>query len=96
MEKVAELVLALGAGPGVITALLMMTKAGQMKFIEINPRFGGGVPLSIRAGADSPRWLMELLLGRDVNIPTDGWTDGMYMLRYDEGIFLTPDQLPGP
>ena len=46
MEKVAEVVSALGAGPGVITAQLMVTKAGQMPSIEINPRFGGGAPLA--------------------------------------------------
>ena len=31
-------------------------------FIEINPRYGGGAPLSIKAGADSPLALMNMLI----------------------------------
>ena len=33
------------------------------KVIEVNPRFGGGVPLSICAGADFPGWLLDELRG---------------------------------
>ena len=31
---------------------------------EINPRFSGGIPLTIEAGADFPRMLVDLALGR--------------------------------
>jgi carbamoyl-phosphate synthase large subunit len=57
MSEAARLVERLGAGPGVITLQLFLTKAGEVKSIEINPRFGGGVPLSIKAGANFPKWL---------------------------------------
>ena len=60
-RKVVEL---LGAGPGVITLQLFVTKEGLIKFTEINPRFGGGAPLSIRAGADFPQWILQELTGR--------------------------------
>ena len=43
MKKSAELVERLGAGPGVITIQLFKTKDKKIKFIEINPRFGGGM-----------------------------------------------------
>ena len=36
---------------GHITVQLMLTDKG-IKFIEINPRFGGGAPMSIESGAD--------------------------------------------
>ena len=49
--------------------------------------------MSIRAGADSPRWILELLLGREPSISMDGWTDGMLMLRYDRGIFVLSEDL---
>ena len=80
-------------GPGMMTIQCFLTPADEIVFIEINARFGGGVPLSIRAGADSPRWILELLLGREPSISMDGWTDGMLMLRYDRGIFVLSEDL---
>ena len=88
MERTAELVRKLGAGPGVITIQLFLTKKGGLKFIEINPRFGGGVPLSIQAGADFPKWILQELLGRKPKIRLRGFKDGLIMLRYDGEVWL--------
>lgn len=56
--------------------------------IEINPRFGGGYPLSYAAGANYPEFLIrEYFLGEDISY-SDNWTDGMLMLRYDDAIFV--------
>lgn len=56
--------------------------------IEINPRFGGGYPLSYAAGANYPEFLIrEYFLGEDISY-SDHWTDGMLMLRYDDAIFV--------
>lgn len=66
---------------------------GTVSFIEINPRFGGGFPLSAAAGANFPRWIIEWVLGRDPEIGLADWQDGMYMLRYDEGLFFPGDAL---
>jgi len=90
METVANLVTALGAGPGVVTVQLIMTDDGSMKIIEINPRFGGGAPLSIKAGACFPRWLFQELLGKEPRIRFDGFLDGLVMLRYDSQVWLDP------
>jgi carbamoyl-phosphate synthase large subunit len=76
-----------------ITIQCFLTPDDEVVFIEINPRFGGGVPLSIRAGADSPRWLLELLTGRSPSMPVDAWADGMFMLRYDHAIFQTEEEI---
>ncbi len=73
---------------GVITVQCIRTPQGRIRVIEINPRFGGGVPLAIHAGADFPRWLMGGLLGRRCRIVLDGYRDGVYMLRYDQSVFL--------
>ncbi|HPS56383.1 MAG TPA: ATP-grasp domain-containing protein, partial [Sedimentisphaerales bacterium] len=78
----------LGAGPGVITLQLIVTEQGQCKFIEINPRFGGGAPLSIKAGADFPKWILQHLLSKKTNIRFDGFKDKLTMLRYDSEIWL--------
>ncbi len=88
MSRVRRVVELLGAGPGVITLQLFVTRDGEIRFTEVNPRFGGGVPLSIRAGADFPRWILEELTGRQPLIEFDGFTDGLMMLRYDAEVWL--------
>ena len=39
---------------------------GEPVVFEINPRFSGGIPLTIAAGADFPRLLVDLTAGRPV------------------------------
>ena len=56
--------------------------------IEINPRFGGGYPLSYHAGANYPKWIIEeYLLGKSIE-EFDDWEDGLVMLRYDDEILV--------
>jgi len=88
MSESARLVEVLAAGPGVITLQLFLTSDNKVKFIEINPRFGGGVPLSIKAGANFPKWILQELLGQKPNICFDGFKDGLIMLRYDNEVWL--------
>jgi len=88
MSESAMLVTKLGAGPGVITVQLFLTGDGAIKPIEINPRFGGGVPLSIKAGANFPKWILQELIGSKPSIRFDGFKDRMVMLRYDSEVWL--------
>lgn len=56
--------------------------------IEINPRFGGGYPLSYNAGGNFPELLIrEYFLGELVEY-FDSWKDGMLMLRFDDAIYV--------
>ena len=87
-KKVAEL---LPGAIGCITAQCFLTPDNEIKFIEINPRFGGGFPLSFQAGADFPRWIIEMVMGKTPDISIDGWQDGVVMLRYDDAVFVTKD-----
>jgi len=87
-SEAARLVETLGAGPGVINLQLFLTDDDKVKFIEINPRFGGGVPLSIKAGANFPKWILQELLGRNVRIHFDGFKDNLVMLRYDGEVWV--------
>ena len=58
---------------------------GMDYFIEINPRFGGGAPLSMKAGACSARALLELALDREVSI-VHGTSDGAIYSRFDQSV----------
>jgi carbamoyl-phosphate synthase large subunit len=78
---------------GCVTLQAFKLADGQLRFIEINPRFGGGFPLAIAAGADFPRWLVQWLLGEDPPITLDGWRDGVVMLRYDDAVFTTREAI---
>lgn len=88
MDEATRLVELLGAGPGVITLQLFLTDDDKVKFIEINPRFGGGVPLSIKAGANFPKWILQEVIGRKTYIRFNGYKDNLIMLRYDGEVWL--------
>lgn len=74
--------------PGLVTLQCIVTVDHRIRFIEINPRFGGGAPMGIAAGADYPGWLLQELLGRQPEIQFDGFQHGLCMLRYDWSAFL--------
>jgi len=72
---------------GVITMQCFLTAEGAIKFFDLNPRFGGGAPLSIEAGADFPRWIIQEHFGERPEIDPEGWQAGLVMLRYDAEVF---------
>lgn len=78
---------ALGECVGLITIQLFLQPHGKIHVIEVNPRFGGGVPLAIHAGADFPKWLLAEWLGQEVQIRIDDFRDGVMMLRYHQSFF---------
>ncbi len=65
----------------------------DMAVIEINPRFGGGYPLTEAAGAPMTRWLVEDCLGRASTATPNGWRDNLAMLRYDEAVFVDASKI---
>lgn len=73
---------------GVITVQCIVDKARRIRVIEINPRFGGGVPLAIHAGANFPKWILMELLGRRPRINPTGFRDDVAMLRFDDSVFV--------
>ncbi len=93
MDACRRLVETLKAGPGVITIQCFLTKDNCIKFIEINPRFGGGAPLSIQAGADFPRWILSEMIGKRPRVRFDGWRDGLCMLRFDEACWVESSRI---
>ncbi len=71
---------------GHITVQLMKTKKG-IEYIEINPRFGGGAPMSIQSGADSCENLYKLLMGQKLEY-NENYRDNIMFLRFDNSICL--------
>ncbi|MCR5748048.1 MAG: ATP-grasp domain-containing protein [Lachnospiraceae bacterium] len=74
---------------GHITIQCMRTGRG-IEYIEINPRFGGGAPMSIMAGADSCEHLYRLLMGERL-IPKNEFRENVTFLRFDASIMLNED-----
>ncbi len=62
---------------------------------EINPRFGGGIPLTIAAGADFPAMLLKLARGCRLMPEIGRFRDGLWMSNYEEPIFLERDAATG-
>jgi carbamoyl-phosphate synthase large subunit len=76
---------------GVLNIQVMVGESGPA-VLEINPRFGGGFPLTWEAGADYPRWMLEELTGRPSTASKDAWADGITMLRYDAAVYVETHQ----
>jgi len=69
---------------GVVTLQIFVDPSREkMLGIEINPRFGGGYPMSHTAGVDYPGMLIrEYLLGESLNYDEE-WRANLLMLRHD-------------
>lgn len=71
---------------GPITVQLIRDKAGNDWFIEINPRFGGGSPLSMKEGAKSAETILGLIDGEKVE---RGYVeDGNIYSRFDQSVCI--------
>ena len=66
--------------------LIRKEETGEDWYIEINPRFGGGAPLSIKAGADSAEALLRLLNGEKLAYREKAAEDGAVYSRFDQSI----------
>jgi len=78
--EVAEGVASLG-GIGPITIQGFITSHGPV-LTEINPRFGGGIPLTLAAGGLYPQWLISMASGEEVAPCVGHYRTNLYMTRY--------------
>ena len=85
LEKMAVL----EGARGCITAQFFYHAQSRSVYgVEINPRFGGGFPLTYAAGAHYPGWLIrEYLYGEAVPV-FDQWENNLIMLRYDAKVLV--------
>lgn len=68
--------------------LIRESTTGDDYFIEINPRYGGGAPLSMKAGARSAEAVLKLLSGSTVDFQEDSVSDGAVYSRYDQSVCI--------
>ncbi len=72
---------------GQITVQLIRDEVtGDDYYIEINPRFGGGAPLSIKAGADSAKAVIRMLCGEKLEYVAKAAKDGAVYSRFDQSV----------
>ena len=86
-EKTA---IALGVS-GPVNIQVKLDKTGTAKILEINPRFAGTTPLSVAAGVNIPYLAVRNYSGEE--IPKQEFTEGIYMIRYLEEIFVEEDDI---
>ena len=72
-------------GP-ITVQLIRDLKSGDDYYIEINPRYGGGAPLSIKAGADSSEVMLKILNGYKFEYQEAAAEDGAVYSRFDQSI----------
>ena len=76
--------------------LIRDAQTGENYYIEINPRFGGGSPLSMKAGARSAEAALKLIGGEPVERYTQ-IADGAIYSRFDQSVCITegPGRISG-
>ena len=60
----------------------------NIKFIEINPRFGGAVSISFEAGANSAEFLIKLINNESLESQIGEFKDNLVSLRFVEDYFI--------
>lgn len=71
---------------GPITIQLIRNSEGEDYYIEINPRFGGGAPLSMKAGANSAEAVLRILSGEHFEYEENAADNGAVFCRYDQSV----------
>ncbi len=61
--------------------------------IEINPRFSGGISLTLASGADFPSWMLQMVAGLNVRSQVGKFQDGLAMMSFEESIFARESDL---
>jgi carbamoyl-phosphate synthase large subunit len=65
----------------------------DVSLIEVNPRFSGGIPLTIASGADFATWLVQLAAGIELKLQIGKFQDALAMMSFEESIFATETEL---
>ncbi len=81
---------------GPVTVQFRNPAPGRWVVMELNARMGGGLPLTIAAGADWPKWILQMVAGSEPTMAAAVVHHGMVITRTDRSIFLPPADLASP
>ena len=89
VEKLFDCFANIGGFRGCVNIQLFLQKQSSNCWaIEINPRFGGGYPLTRLTGANFEKWLLDEYLGGKRVDSFHDWQDRLIMLRYDDEVLV--------
>ncbi len=83
LEVVAKL-----GGRGPVTLQAFLTEKGPV-LSEVNPRFGGGFPLTFAAGGEHPEWVLQMVEGKKIEPCFGKYQRNLHMTRYYVEHFTT-------
>ena len=66
----------------------LIQNSGDNYYIDINPRFGGGAPLSMKSGARSAEALLKLLCDEKIEYKLTGCNGAIYS-RFDQSVCIS-------
>ena len=90
VDYIKENLATVNGAVGCLTAQFFVhSTEDKVRAIEINPRFGGGYPLSYLSGANYPKWIIEeFTQGKQIEESFDCWEKDLLMIRYDDEILV--------
>ncbi|WP_229071074.1 ATP-grasp domain-containing protein [Actinoplanes sp. DH11] len=68
--------------------------SGAVTIVEVNPRFSGGLPLTLAAGADVVGTYVAGILDPAADLPPLSYRPGVRMARYFSEVYYTADAAP--
>lgn len=79
---------------GAIGPITLQFFENEMGFflIEINPRFGGGFPLSLKAGGAYSEWILQMIEGVRVEPRIGEYRVGLCMSRYNTEVYFEKNE----
>lgn len=86
IEEAKKLVSVMKPCGPVAVQLIREKVAGKDWFIEINPRFGGGAPLSMKAGADAAMALINMIENKPFKANLSAAKNHTVFTRFDQSV----------
>jgi carbamoyl-phosphate synthase large subunit len=87
VQSVEALLRSLGLSGSANVQGFVTAEEGKAVFVEVNPRFSGGLPLSLAAGADLVGEYLRGVLGMPIRRDRLRYRSGVLMTRYFENVF---------
>lgn len=88
IEEMEKLVSDFKPSGAITIQLIKDEKTKKNYYIEINPRFGGGAPLSMKAGADSAKELLRMLCGEKIYYQKFAARNHEVYSRFDQSVCI--------